>query len=246
VEGNGTAYRFGDVVLTDDGSGQGPNAGAFFVRDNDGVDLLVPTSGNFSGPITVTTAGGTTAPFTVGFTGITAVAASGTAANPAAASANPNQTITLTGTGLTTSIDIIASFIDGNGNLQTQLFNPSAVSGGGTSATWTVPSYFNGVFTLRVAGATFAPLLQIVPVLVSVTASGANATRWRGLGFVEGNGTIFTLGAQSLTDASTGTGPNTGGFFAVDNDGADVGLGITGTGQARVTTIGGTSAPVTF
>ncbi len=243
----GTTYRFGNVEVADGSTTQGANAGGFYLRDNDGADVTVPTaSGNYHGAITVTTAGGTSAPWSASFAGITAVAATGTAANPALASANPNQTITLVGTGLTTATDIIAQYIDGSGNLQTRLFNPASAAADGLSATFVVPNYFNGAFALHIVGSSFSPTLQIVPILLAVTSTGGSSTRWRGFGFVEGNNTVYALGAATLTDTSISAGPNVGGFFVTDNDGADVGLGLIGTGNATITTIGGTSAPLPF
>ena len=50
--------------------------------DNGIVYLTVPLAGS-SGPITVKTAGGSSAPFSIGLTGITATAMSGTPANAA-------------------------------------------------------------------------------------------------------------------------------------------------------------------
>ncbi len=248
VEANGTIYRFGQVEVTDETASQGPNAGGFYLYDNDGADLSVPlTSGLYNGPITVTTAGGTSAPFTVGFTGITSTATTGSAASGASASANPGQTITLNGTGFTTATDIFGQFIDGNGTLSTQLFTPATAAADGTSATFVVPNYFNGAFLLRIAGASNSFLLQIVPVVLTggVTSNGAGVTRWHGLGFVEGNGTVWTLNGVSVTDTSTSGSPiNVGGYYAFDNDGADVNLGLPATGSATVTTAGGTSAPV--
>jgi hypothetical protein len=241
VEANGSTYKFGQVEVTDYSPGGGPNAGGFFQYDNDGVNLSVPlNSGLYNGPITVTTAGGTSAPFTLGFTGITGTATSGTAANAGQASANPGQSITLIGTGLTTSTSIFGQFIDGNGTLITQRFNPSSADG--TSATFVVPSYFNGAFMLRIGGASNAFLLQIVPVVTSVGPNGGGVTRWRGLGFVEGNGTIWTLNGTGVTDTSTSGSPiNVGAYYQFDNDGADVNLGYV-SGNATVTTAGGTSA----
>ena len=142
---------------------------------------------------------------------------------------------------------MVAQYIDGNGTVQTRLFTPGFAAADGTSATFTVPTYFNGAFSVRVAGSTAAPLLQIVPVLTSIDVTGANATQWRGLGLVEGNGTLYTIGSGSVTDSDvSATGVNVGGFFVVDNDGANVAMTAFGPGQASIRTAGGTSAPLAW
>ncbi len=249
VEGNGSIYRFGSVDVTDNSPGAGPNAGGFFAYDNDGVDLAVPLGAdNYHGPISVTTAGGTSAPFTVGFTNVTGAALSGTPTNAGLASANPGQAVTITGTGLTTATDFIGQYIDGNGSLRTVILNPAFANAAGTSATLIVPTVFNGAFALHAIGSTTAPVLQIVPTLAGVDVTGYNGARWRGLGFVEGNGTVYSFGGSTTTDTSIATdgGANAGGFYAVDNDGADVVMpaGGLGNGLATIKTSGGTSAGV--
>ncbi|MGB8169737.1 MAG: pre-peptidase C-terminal domain-containing protein, partial [Chthoniobacteraceae bacterium] len=249
VEGNGSVYRFGSVAVTDSSPNAGPNTGGFYQYDNDGVDLTLPTGGDdYHGAVTVTTAGGTSAPFSRGFAALTGVALSGTPANEALASANPGQAVTITGAGLSTSTDFISQYLDGNGTLVTRLLNPTTANVAGTSATLIVPTNANGVFALHEVGSANAPLLQIVPTLSYVEVQGNNSARWRGLGFLEGNGTVYSFGGTTTTDSATssGGGADVGAFYAVDNDGANVAMptGGLGSGLATIQTSGGTSAAV--
>src|SRR5262249_6138653 len=113
IEGHDTEYRFGTTVIPDPETGSGPDSQARTdARVNGNVNnelttLTVPLLPGSSGPIVVKTAGGTSAPFSVGFTGIASVALSGTPADPTQASANPGQAITLVGSGLSSSTVVL-------------------------------------------------------------------------------------------------------------------------------------------
>ncbi|MEQ1563152.1 MAG: hypothetical protein ABL935_07115, partial [Nitrospiraceae bacterium] len=99
----------------------------------------------------------------------------------------------------------------------------------------------NGVFTLRVVGSSFAPLLQIVPMVTAVDVNGVNSAQIQGSGFVEGNGTVYQWANGSVVDADTGTLTN------VFSSGTRVNLTLPttyGPGLFTVTTVGGTSAPL--
>jgi len=201
--------------------------------------------------VTVKTAGGTSAPFSVGFTGLQATALSGTPANSAAASANPGQTITLVGTGLTTSLDIIARYVDTSGSEITQLFNPTTAAADGRSAAFAVPTRFNGAFAFHVFGAETAPLLQIVPLVTSVDVTGLSGSSSRaqlqGRGFVEGHGSVYTFGTGSVTDSDNSSSPIDVFFgFSHENDAVNLTLPVSGPGTLRVQTAGGTSAPIAW
>ena len=67
-------------------------------RNNGQVNLTVPAGADF-GPITITTAGGTSNAYALSFSGISSAASSGTPADATQASANIGQAITLNGTG---------------------------------------------------------------------------------------------------------------------------------------------------
>ncbi len=93
IEGNGTEYRAGSTVVPDLSTVTGPDvfggfdANGTFV-ENAGAFLTMPLNDGSFGPISVTTAGGTSAPFVVGeLTGIISTALSGTPADPTQASA---------------------------------------------------------------------------------------------------------------------------------------------------------------
>ena len=91
VEGNNSEYRFGSgaggVVLLDAGAATGPDVGQFYDYTSNryvtGVQMTVPLSDGAFGPITVRTAGGTSAAYSVSLSGITATALSGTPADAA-------------------------------------------------------------------------------------------------------------------------------------------------------------------
>ena len=71
---------------------------------------------------------------------ITSTAFSGTPADPAQASANAGQTITLNGSGLTTTTDVLMRWTDINGNLTLVRVSPNTANGDGTQATLVVPA----------------------------------------------------------------------------------------------------------
>ena len=78
--------------------------------NNDIVGLTVSLDDGMFGAVTVRTAGGTSAPLSVGLAGLSGTALSGTPADAGQASANPGQVVTLTGTGLTTGTDVLLRY----------------------------------------------------------------------------------------------------------------------------------------
>ena len=60
--------------------------------------------------------------------------------------------MTITGSELSTTTDLIAQYIDGNGTVITRLLNPTSANATGTSATLLVPTLFNGAFALHLVG----------------------------------------------------------------------------------------------
>ena len=122
----GGSFVGSNLTLTGSGFAEGASAvlfGAQRVADlsrnygldvtnsnNTGINLTVP-DGVPTGPIRVSTIGGTSAAFGLSLAGITASADSGTAAG-SGASANPGQVITLVGAGFDTSLDIVFQTID--------------------------------------------------------------------------------------------------------------------------------------
>src|SRR5262249_39814339 len=143
---------------------------------NSSVSLTVPLVNGAFGPISVKTAGGVSAPFSLGLTGITGTALSGTPTDGTLASANPGQAVTLQGSGPSTSSDILLRYVDSAGTVRMVDLNPTAAASDGSSATLVVPTYANGAFALQMLGTSGQPILQVVPTLTSYDVSGASLT----------------------------------------------------------------------
>jgi hypothetical protein len=238
VEDKNTVYHIGGVTVIDRGTTTGPDV----FSTNTLSDITLPYSDSLFGAVSMTTAGGTSAPFTVGFTQLNSTAATGTPANAGSPSANPGQTLTLIGTGLKTSTDIVVKFYDDSGNVNVQNFNPTTAAADGTSATLAIPTNYNGAFPLLVIGSSFAPLLQIVPVVTSFDVNGVNTAQITGRGFVEANLTSYNFPGATIVDTAQGTGPDIVSSGTVGN----LNLPVAGAGNFTITTAGGTSAPVAF
>ena len=167
-------------------------------------------NGVASGPLSVTTLGGTSAQYGVTFTGITSAPGSGTAANGAQPAANPGQVITLSGSGFDATTDIVFATIDDGGNKSQIVVHPISTTADGTSALVVVPTNATtGV--VRVVGDLNGNglALQIVPVITSITVnslasdgSSANVTL-HGSGFVDGYNTAWNFGSTSILDGSS-------------------------------------------
>ncbi|NML45874.1 phosphatase PAP2 family protein [Ramlibacter sp. G-1-2-2] len=250
VEGDG-AYQFGNLVLLDASVNTGPDV---FGRSdptlgflNSGtVRLTVPLSDGVFGPITVRTAGGTSAAFTTSLASVESTATRGTPADAGQASANPGQTVVLHGTGLSTNSDVLLRWTDINGNRVMQRLSPATAAADGSSATLVIPRDANGVFALQLFGSTTQPLLQIVPVLDSFDVNGTTLTLFGG-GLVEGAGSYAFPGA-TVVDASTDG--NIDVYYNADFS-AQNGRVIfnntvpnSGLGSVSVTNAGGTSDPL--
>ena len=240
----GSTYTFGTTVVEDLSLNAGPDVqygGAPTYPENGAVVLTLALGADAFGPITVRTAGGTSAPLNLGLAGITATATTGTPANAAEASANPGQQITINGTGLSTSSAFIMRYYESYaGELRAELRIPTAAAADGTSVTLTVPNYYNGAFTVQMIGAATQPLLQIVPVVTGYDANSTSLYLY-GAGFLEGASTINLAGA-TVIDISTNTTTD-----VYSQTGENTGLRLNepphGLGPLTVTTAGGTSAP---
>ncbi|MEY2842731.1 MAG: hypothetical protein RI920_768, partial [Pseudomonadota bacterium] len=211
VEGGNSEYRFGSSVVLDAGTGTGaevfgrsdPTLG--FVA-NGYVRVTVPLSNGVFGAVSLKTAGGVSASYTASLDSITAVALSGTPADAAVASANAGQSITLNGVGLSLNSDILLSWRNISGDVQTVKLSPSAVSADGRSATLIVPQYANGVYGLQLFGSASQPKLQIVPTVSSVDIQ--DRTVVFGSGFVEGQSSYSFAGAN-VSDVEADNATNT-------------------------------------
>ena len=252
VEGANSEYRFGNTVVLDAGTSTGTDV---FSRYDPALDtyiangyvrLTVPLSSGVFGAISVKTAGGTSAAFTLNLASITSVAFSGTPADGSQASANAGQAVTLTGTGLSTATDVLLRWSDVNGTAQMTRLSPDAAAANGTSATLTVPLYANGAFTLQVFGSAMQPLLQIVPTLTSYDQQGSGVTLF-GSGYVEG-ASSYAFTAATVTDTPADPG-NIDVYYNIDFSAQNgrttinrIALPIHGAGNVTVSTAGGTSA----
>jgi len=241
IEGNNTQYLFGTIGVIDTSVSAGPDV----ENGNRGATVTVAFSDDLFGEVRVKTAGGISAPFTVGFTELQTIALSGTPADPSKASANPGQVITLRGVGLTTSTDVVARIMDDGGVIRPQLFNPSFVDPTGTMAQIATTTEFNGAFAVNVVGSSFSPVLQVVPVVSGLNGSNFSQLLVTGQGFVEAAGSLYQFPGLSLSDVGTAAGPD------VSSNGASVfisdsvlGISTVGFGPFTVTTAGGTSAPL--
>ncbi len=248
VEGPGTSYIFGTSVIEGISSGGGPDVQDVYDPNytyNGSAYLSITYSDDSFGPIMVRTEGGTSAPFSVGFAGITATATSGTPADPGLASANPSQTITLTGTNLTATMDLVLHYREsGSGALRALRMSPDSVAEDGASATLALPGYVNGAVRMQVLGSSAQPLLQVVPVINSFDVSGSNLYIYGG-GFVEGGSTIGFAGA-TMVDSSTDGNIDIYYHSAADNTGLRLTEPVHGFGPLTITTAGGTSAPFAY
>ena len=249
IDGNGSSYRFGGTTVADSSS---YNEGPDVFGSNTQVNLGVPLDPATFGPITVRTTGGTSAPITLTATATlaNATATSGTPANLGQPSANPGQTITLTGTGLTTSTAVIASYTGSDANVRAYvLLTPDTAAGDGTSATLAIPSYFNGVTQLGVIGAN-SITLQIVPVLTSANIINTQTIRLFGTGLKEGstvNPVTYNFAGGITTDTIGNSGPDVqNNVSGSDNTLVDLVEPVHGFGTVTTTTTGGTSAPMTL
>ena len=211
-------------------------------RENGWVTVQqVPTGAAF-GPIRVTTAGGSSTLFPTTFTGVTATATSGTPADALQASANPGQAITLSGTGLSLTSDVVFRMIDSSGNEYQRVVAPIAAAADGTTAEFVLPEYYNGAFNVRVVGSAQARLLQIVPTVTLLGLSGDQLQLF-GRGFVE-DGTTYAFAGLNLADSDGAIDVSA---WAYGNDVAYFNnLPNFGFGNLTVTSAGGTSAPLTL
>ncbi|SCX42366.1 Ig-like domain-containing protein [Nitrosospira sp. Nsp1] len=250
VESNNSEYRFGSDVVLDAGVNTGadvqfrydPSIG--FIP-NGYVQVTVPLSGSAFGPISIKTAGGASASYSVNLSGIGATALSGTPADADEASANPGQAITLQGAGLSTATDVLLRWTDISGNARMTQLNPTSAAANGSSATLLIPEYANGVASLQVFGSASQPLLQIVPRLTGFDVQNAALSLY-GSGFVEGASSYNFIGATVADSQINGSADvYYNNDFSAQNGRAYLDTNTLprhGLGGVTVTTAGGTSA----
>jgi hypothetical protein len=257
VEGNNSEYRFGTgasgLVQIDAGINTGAQVQQVYdsVRaqyHNGQVTLTVPVTAGMFGPISVKTAGGVSAVYTASLASVTATALSGTPADATKASANPGQSVTLNGTGLSTATDVLIAYVDYNGSPAMVRLSPVSASADGTSAVLTLPTDVNGVVRLQVLGSSSQPEVQIVPTLTGFDLNGGLVLQ--GSGFVEGASSYRLTGA-SVVDTAIAAGVDVSYWYDASRAqyiySGQATLNTTdlpsfGAGPVTVTTAGGTSA----
>lgn len=207
---------------------------------NTKLTVTIPT-GVSAGELHVSTDGGTSNGFPIlGAFGLVGIATQGMAHDPMVASANPGQTIMVTGQALSTSTLVVFSSTDASGGpmtVEAPLFN---VKADGTQADVTVPlTAETGVVRLRPTGGepSFETAqVQIVPTLSSLTVSGDGVFRpgvvatLTGTGFRSSETTVEFPGAAPVTPDSL-----TRQTLTVTTP-----MGVT-SGEVRVVTDGGVS-----
>jgi uncharacterized protein YjiK len=244
---------FGAQALMDSGRATGPD-----VTSSGTLSLTVP-NGVPTGPITITTVGGTSAPFGLTVTGLIATAGSGTPADGTQASAHPGQVITLQGSGLDLTTDVVFLTRDSSGTVAEYVTRPTVASA--TQMTLVVPdTAVTG--PIRVIGDqnNAQLLLQIVPVVsgvdvTSVASDGSTAqVTLSGRGFIEGADSRYRLGTVEIPDGNAFTGTDVydygyvGTTYTYQPNGfayLTVPLSAGAFGPLTVATAGGTSAPLT-
>jgi hypothetical protein len=196
------------------------------------INLTVP-SGAPTGPVRVTTVGGTSAAFGIGLSSITATGASGTPTSASVATANAGQAITLNGTGLDATTDVVFKVIDASGALTDRIVRATAVNADGSQLQVLVPvDAATGV--VRVVGSPDAIALQIVPTIsdVQIESVAADGSTMQvliaGTGLVEGSDSVYRFGSGTVRDAGAGTGADVFGR-------SDAVLGYVANGYVRLT-----------
>ena len=169
------------------------------------VRVTVPLDGGVFGPISIRTAGGSSAAYATSLSSIASTALSGTPADAALASANAGQAVTLLGSGFSLDSDILLRFVDINGSVQATRLSPSAVAADGSSATLLIPREANGAFSLQMFGSASQPVLQIVPTLSSVDVQ--DRTVLFGSGFVEGS-SVYSFAGSVIADSAADNATN--------------------------------------
>ena len=181
--------------------------------------------------------GGTSAAFGLSLTSIAASATSGSPANPARASANPNQAITLNGVSLDGTTDVVFEVIvDSTGRRGELVVRPSTVNAAGAREQVMVPgNALTG--KVRMVGDVNGAALDlqgILPVTTdvqvqSVSSDGLTAqVLITGLGFVEAGNSEYRFGSETIVDLGVNTGPDVQGRF-------DPTIGTIANGQVTMT-----------
>ena len=240
-EGDGI-YRFGNTQVIDPDSGTDLVNVLFENFLNDFARLSLPLSADVFGAVTVTTQGGTSAPFVQPLRNLNSTAIVGSPLDPTLASANPGQSITFSGDRLTTSTDFISSYQNSLGDTVWTLINPSFVNADGTSAEIQVPLRFNASSLWSSLGSAFKPTLQVVPRALAATIVAPGRVRIDGYGFQEGPSSQYQVGAMDFRDPDiSGNLVDVVSLRDADNDTVFAVLPNHGFGPLSIQTSGGTA-----
>jgi hypothetical protein len=163
------SINFGSQALLD-GARAGSSISEPYYNSNMDLYLTVP-SGVPYGPITVSTLGGTAIAFLVTLSGITAKAQIGTPPDPSKPSANPDQAITLQGSGFTMSTEIVFLVVNNQGGISERVIHPQSVTADGKQLTLRVPedatSGYVGIVGDRNSTGIY---LQVIPAFFASTS----------------------------------------------------------------------------
>lgn len=239
---NKSKYHFGSATVID----AEDNFDVVYDSYTGDAHVPLPLTQDFSGPIIVETEGGVSAPFAPRFDQIESAAISGTPADPLLPSANAGQALVLSGNGFTMQSGVLVEYWNGEGNPVWQVLKNISVSAAGDRLVVMLVDDANGVFPLRMLGASNAPVLQVVPVLNAVSDSSEGMIL-NGSGFVEGQNSQYeisgtTLSDQSTTDLSINVSPwPFASLYDTQNRVVVLSDSLSVNGTVRVSTVGGTS-----
>ena len=207
--------------------------------------LTVPLSNGAFGPIVVKTAGGMSTAFSLGLTGITGVALSGTPADAGRRRPMPGQAVTLTGSGPVDVERYAAALCGQRGAQRDGAAQPDVRRRAtGRARRWWCRDMPTGRSACRCWVSSAQPLLQVVPTLTGYNVAGTTLQLF-GSGLVEGNNASYQLaGGATVTRHGEHAGPDV--FFrrVRQRRGSNIGEPVHGLGRVTVTTAGGTSAPL--
>jgi hypothetical protein len=240
-EGDGL-YRFGSVEVVDpDTSYQTVDVG-YSQYYNDWVRLSLPLSSDVFGAISVTSEGGTSAPFVQSLSNMSGNAVFGAPTDVGQVSANPGQSIKVSGSGLSTNTDFITQYRNSWGDMIWTTLNPNFTQADGSSAEISVPTYFNGSHPWGMLGSSYTPTVQVVPRTLSASIDTTGRVRINGFGYEEGPASSYSVGSVTLLDPDLGGGTVDVAYYReTDNDTVFAYMPPHGYGPLTIRTSGGSN-----
>ena len=213
--------RAGDELVVDGGPSFDDGVDVLFSSRNNGrMVVTVPANGTL--PYEVITEGGRSGR-TGDLTGIPTTSNTGTPADAGEASANVDQSVTFLGSGYVSGVTkVVLEAMSTSGVPSIVTVTPDSVAPDGTSLTFTVPDVSRAGPAAVMNGGEFA-VLQIVPVIESISGGQGRFSSIFGSGFIEGVTTV-RFGGEQVVDG----GPDF-------NDGLDILFGGRTNGRIDVT-----------